>query len=144
MVPSKFAFIASLPKTGNGKLDRKALTSKRDEPVLLRSVERPVEGVEDPVMTAITDIMEDVLDCHDLRPGDRLFSLGGNSLHIFRIAARLRQRNLPIAARDLLKNPSIAEMVEMARVPAVLERTNAAGPSLAGFKQGARRNVSVS
>ncbi|MFB8239133.1 amino acid adenylation domain-containing protein, partial [Kitasatospora purpeofusca] len=88
-VPQRFLVLDRLPLTPNGKLDRRAL------PVPPVPVEAPDgttagPGAEDEVLAAVLGIWSEVLRLPGLGPEDDLFDLGGHSLTIIQITARIR------------------------------------------------------
>jgi hypothetical protein len=87
MVPATFTFIDALPLTVNGKLDAKALP----EPDRAGSTVAPVAFTEaTPLQHNIQTVWRDVL--HIPEPGldQNFFDVGGNSLHIAEVHARLQ------------------------------------------------------
>ncbi|WP_371483421.1 amino acid adenylation domain-containing protein [Kitasatospora sp. NBC_00315] len=90
MVPQRFLRLERLPLTPSGKLDRRALPPAPAEPST--SAERPSPGpAADPVEEAVREIWAQVLDLPDVGPDDDLFDLGGHSLTIIQIGARIRR-----------------------------------------------------
>ena len=77
-----------------------------------------------------------------------ILDLGADSLHIFRIAARLHAKGLPVQARDLLANPTIAQQAVLAdrALAELASQTAQPGairndvPSLSAYRAGAMRN----
>ncbi|MFD9538542.1 amino acid adenylation domain-containing protein [Streptomyces sp. NPDC060022] len=89
-VPGTYTVLDAFPLTPNGKLDRAALP----EPVPDRS--RPAaagdtDGELDATTGAVLAIWREVLALDDLGPDEDLFDLGGHSLTITAIAARIHQ-----------------------------------------------------
>ncbi len=91
MVPAEFVELDALPLTPNGKVDRGALPEPpaRDAPP-------PETGAPVAALTGaaavVHDIWCDVLGVDRVGPHDDLFDLGGHSLTITQIAARVRSR----------------------------------------------------
>lgn len=88
-VPGTYTVLDAFPLTPNGKLDRAALP----EPAPDR---RPTaaDGGDtgfDPTTGAVLAIWREVLELDDLRPDEDLFDLGGHSLTITAIAARIHR-----------------------------------------------------
>ncbi|MEV0190171.1 amino acid adenylation domain-containing protein [Kitasatospora purpeofusca] len=90
-VPQRFLVLDRLPLTPNGKLDRRAL------PVPPAPVEAPAvpssgpeAQAEDEVLAAVLGVWSEVLRLPGLGPEDDLFDLGGHSLTIIQITARIR------------------------------------------------------
>ncbi|MFF2302958.1 amino acid adenylation domain-containing protein [Streptomyces sp. NPDC058128] len=97
MAPQRWLTLESLPLTPNGKLDRRAL------PVPPREVPAPHAGAAtatgtgtgtgtgtDETTATVRRIWAEVLGLPDVGPEDDLFDLGGHSLTVVQIAARIR------------------------------------------------------
>ncbi|MFE7599313.1 amino acid adenylation domain-containing protein [Streptomyces sp. NPDC057494] len=85
MAPQRWLVMERLPLTPNGKLDRRAL------PVPAREAPAPpaADGGDETTET-VRRIWAEVLDLPDVGPEDDLFDLGGHSLTVVQIAARIR------------------------------------------------------
>ncbi|WP_226781564.1 non-ribosomal peptide synthetase/type I polyketide synthase [Oceaniglobus trochenteri] len=138
MVPTRFQRIAALPETANGKLDRRALPDLEPLAPLanLREITAPRSALE----STLVEIWRDVLGLEALGITDNLFELGADSLSIFRIAARMLERDLGIEARHLMQHPTIQGVVAFAESRTEEPRA----PSLKDFRNGARRKTAVS
>ncbi|MFF8809251.1 non-ribosomal peptide synthetase [Streptomyces omiyaensis] len=91
VLPGAYVVLDAFPLTPNGKLDRAALPEPeavRPEPAAAPS---PDEAL-DPVGAAVLAIWREVLELDDLAPDEDLFDLGGHSLIITAIAARIHER----------------------------------------------------
>ncbi|MET7368205.1 amino acid adenylation domain-containing protein [Streptomyces sp. NPDC005566] len=87
-VPGTYTVLDTFPLTPNGKLDRASLP----EPVPDRSKSAAgTVGEIDPTTGAVLAIWREVLALDDLGPDEDLFDLGGHSLTITAIAARIHQ-----------------------------------------------------
>ena len=116
MVPSAFVSLESLPLTGNGKLDRKALPSPEGvRTELASSYVAPGDAVEE----ILAGVWEQVLGVERVGVEDNFFELGGHSLLATQVVSRIRdlfQVELPL--RVLFENPTVravAAEVELAR-----------------------------
>ncbi|MET0547021.1 MAG: amino acid adenylation domain-containing protein [Caulobacterales bacterium] len=136
MCPTAWVALARMPMTGNGKLDRKALPNPNLENEPARDRVLPVNSMEETLL----EIWSDVLGVREISTTDSLFALGADSIHLFRIAARMAERGLPLKAKDVLQNPSIAALAAIASAARSDQRTVADAPSLAAFRSGGRRN----
>ncbi|GAA3312483.1 phosphopantetheine-binding protein [Nonomuraea dietziae] len=76
--------------------------------------ERRVEG--DPLLAGITAIWEEVLQMSPIEPYDDIFDLGGHSLTITQIIARMRKRlDVEVELDDFFDNPTIAGVIGVIR-----------------------------
>ncbi|QIQ02258.1 non-ribosomal peptide synthetase [Streptomyces liangshanensis] len=97
MCPQRFVTLDALPTTPNGKLDRRALPVPEAAPTAAAATTTapttattPATG-GDGLVAALCAIWCEVLDLPAVDPEDDLFDLGGHSLTIIRIAARIRE-----------------------------------------------------
>ena len=113
MLPGGFVFLAALPQTVNGKLDRAAL------PAL--SPERQRESFvppQTPVEQILADITAQLLHIDRVGRYDNFFALGGHSLLAVRLFAQVAQRTgqtLPLST--LFQHPTIAELAAVLGAP---------------------------
>jgi aryl carrier-like protein len=129
--------LESLPLTANLKLDRNALPAPDAPAPHTRIVAAPRNGLE----TQLSQICAAVLSAGEIGVHDNLFALGADSLHIFRIAQRLHDIDIAIAAKHIFEHPTIAALAAFIETNGAPERTeaNPALPSLRDFRGGARR-----
>jgi amino acid adenylation domain-containing protein len=163
MVPSLWVKLDALPQTQNGKLDRKALVAPQAgeivkvdmhpavppqaaSPALAPSA--PQSAAPDVAMTpkqaAIAAIWCDVLGIPEIGVDQRFFSLGADSLQLFRIVARMNDRGLGVDARQLMKNVTIAELaasLDGESKGTVSEPTAVARPSILDFKRRSAQRI---
>ncbi|MFJ9107699.1 amino acid adenylation domain-containing protein [Streptomyces sp. NPDC102283] len=92
MVPTAVITLDALPLTVNGKLDRTALPA----PGETGPGERPGRGapgvarLEGPTETALAGIWQELLGVDEVGPDDNFFGLGGHSLLVATLSARVR------------------------------------------------------
>jgi thioesterase domain-containing protein/acyl carrier protein len=86
MVPSAFVVHAALPRTPNGKLDRRALSRRSPEAVQDGDVRTPPR---DTIELELVRIWEDLLAVRPVGVADDFFEIGGHSLLAVRLFARL-------------------------------------------------------
>ncbi|HEX5725644.1 MAG TPA: amino acid adenylation domain-containing protein, partial [Longimicrobiaceae bacterium] len=108
MVPGVFAWTGALPRTGSGKLDRRALPDPEPAPagLAVRKI-GPRSGLEE----TLAALWREVLGVEQVGIHDDFFELGGHSLLALRLMARLREelgRDLPVAT--LFRAPSVESM----------------------------------
>nr|QMN69952.1 PsoB [Pseudomonas putida] len=106
MLPAAYVLLDTLPLTGNGKLDRRALPPPGSEDVLSRAFEAPQGAVE----TTLAAIWADVLKVGQIGRHDHFFELGGHSLLAVSLIERMRQAGLSADVRVLFAQPTLAAL----------------------------------
>ncbi|CAO3362774.1 non-ribosomal peptide synthetase [Azospirillum melinis] len=93
MVPAEIVILASLPRLGNGKIDRAALP---DPAAISDTASVAVSGqpANDaaPLETLIASLIATLLERERIAATDNLFDLGGHSLLVIKLVSRLRRR----------------------------------------------------
>ena len=84
MVPATVTVLPEMPRTLNGKVDRRALPAPNRPEVAYQKPEGPMES-------RVAEIWADVLDLERVGRIDDFFNLGGHSLRAAQIIARLRE-----------------------------------------------------
>jgi amino acid adenylation domain-containing protein len=108
MVPSSLIPLEALPLTPNGKIDRAALP----EPDL-RGVGEGYVGSRKPLEEVLAVIWSQVLGLETLGVHDDFFDLGGNSLLVTRLIARLHETfHVEIPVRRMFEAPTIAAIAQ--------------------------------
>jgi amino acid adenylation domain-containing protein len=107
MVPTAFVTVPELPLSANGKLDRARLPRPDLTPASAAATVAPTTEAE----RAIADIWCAVLGVDEVGIDDDFFALGGHSLLLTQVAARLRglteRTGRRIGVMDLFQNPTI-------------------------------------
>jgi aryl carrier-like protein len=104
MLPTAYLHLVDLPRTPNGKLDRKALPV----PDLAEQQEnRPFRAPRNESESKLAAICSEVLMLNTIGIDDNLFGLGADSLQIFRIVARANRAGLALTASQILLKPTI-------------------------------------
>ncbi len=110
MVPQHFVFLAALPLSPNGKVDRKALPAPDVEGQ--RATERTAPRTD--LERAVAAIMEDVLALPGIGVDDDFFALGGHSLLAAQLTSRLnRELGVSLSMRALFDAPTVARMAQL-------------------------------
>ncbi|HEY6323059.1 MAG TPA: non-ribosomal peptide synthetase, partial [Thermoanaerobaculia bacterium] len=111
MVPADWVFLAALPLSRNGKIDRRALPAP--EPAAAAAT-APRTAAEQVVAAA----WQEVLGVGRVGVEDSFFELGGHSLPAVQVLARLRDVFLvEVPLRSLFATPTVAGLVaELARL----------------------------
>lgn len=105
MVPLAFTALEKLPLLPNGKVDRKGLPTPEGAVPRPRKFTRP----DSPMEVAIAHIWREILRVAKIGIHDNFFDLGGHSLLLVRVHARLqKQFHLSIPLVKLFEYPTIA------------------------------------
>ena len=117
MVPSSFVLVAALPMTATGKVDRAALPA----PAALRpALDVPFLSPRTEVEKAVAEIWAAALRVDRVGAHDNFFDLGGDSLLLLAVHARLRDRfatDLPVV--DMFRSPTVAALAQRLATGAV-------------------------
>ena len=110
MLPQSFTVLDALPSTPSGKLDRKALPA----PGLPHSARGgDYAAPRNPAEASLAAIFAEVLGLDRVGVDDDFFALGGHSLLVMRVAARVRRRlGREISPRSLFQAPTVAGLAE--------------------------------
>jgi len=104
MVPSAFVVLEGWPITANGKIDRNALPRPSRELPGDAPRASPTGDTEE----KIAAVWCEVLDIEDVGVDDNFFEIGGNSLLLARVNAKLKETVDPnVAVLDMFKHPTI-------------------------------------
>jgi len=133
-VPSRVVVLPKLPLTPNGKIDRKALPAPKIEDA---RASKPYVAPQGPVETTLATIWQEILGRDKVGTQDNIFEIGGDSLLIFRIAARANEAGLPLAVRQFFQFRTIAELA--AQVGGASASAAPARPSLVAVSREAYR-----
>ncbi|CAM3667937.1 non-ribosomal peptide synthetase [Xenorhabdus thuongxuanensis] len=110
MVPGAFVVLEAFPLTGSGKLDRKALPAPDRSAIASREYEAPQGEIEQ----QIAAILQNLLGLEQIGRHDSFFDLGGNSLLIIQLMARLRDAfHLEVSIQDIFTHPELSELAKL-------------------------------
>jgi acyl carrier protein len=130
-VPSQFRFVAGLPLTEHGKLDRAALGTLDGRPV--RAGPAPVEA-RDPLEQQLVELWRETLGVERIGVHDEFLALGGDSLAAATLLARLEQLyDLELPGSLLAANGTIDALA--AAIGTL------AAPASSSWRRSARREV---
>ena len=144
--PKNVHILSALPRTSNGKIDRHALAQPTAAAIAAPPVRPPPAPVLAPaaanasVVEKLAAIWADVLHRESVAVDKGIFDLSADSLHIFRIAARMNDAGFAVTSRRLLSNPSILMLAAEQDGAAAPVQSDAAVLSLASFRR-ERRNT---
>ena len=105
MIPTAWALLPALPRTPNGKIDRKGLPPpKETDRAVLEYV--PPEGEAEKTLAGI---WTDILKVERVGRNDNFFELGGHSLLAVTLVERMRRKGLHVDIRALFRTSTLAE-----------------------------------
>ncbi|NYF51916.1 non-ribosomal peptide synthetase/type I polyketide synthase [Tunturiibacter gelidoferens] len=108
MIPAVILPLPQLPRSPNGKIDRKSLP---DAEMFLKggfhSGQRPFTAPKTADQKKLAEIWSEVLMLDRVSITDSIFELGADSLLIFRIAARSQKEGLNVTAAQIFKHRTI-------------------------------------
>ncbi|RMW29077.1 Non-ribosomal peptide synthetase [Pseudomonas savastanoi pv. glycinea] len=109
MIPAAFVRMDALPLTANGKLDRSALP----EPGADAFDQHAFEAAQGPLETTLVAIWAEVLGVERVGRQDHFFALGGHSLLVMRVLAKVRQTlRLDVSPSALFAAPVLQQFAE--------------------------------
>jgi amino acid adenylation domain-containing protein len=122
MLPVRYCMVKSFPKTINGKIDRPSLPPPETGEMVRETTH---SAARSPIERLLVDIWQEVLGIDQIGIEDDFFSLGGSSLLVTRVIARIRQHyDLAIPVRDFFANPTIASIANQLQRRLGNEREN--------------------
>jgi thioesterase domain-containing protein/acyl carrier protein len=113
MVPSVFVTVDALPRTPNGKMDRRALPAPDH---VRHDTSRTFAAPRNRVESELTRIWERILGVRPIGLTDNFFELGGHSLLAVSLFAQIEKtfgKNLPLAT--LFRGPTIEQLAAILR-----------------------------
>ncbi len=112
LVPSAFVSLDAMPLTPNGKVDRSALPEPEStRPDLEVEYVLPRGAVQQELARAV---FGDLLGLQRVGAGDSFFELGGNSLQVMQVVARVRERfGVELDLRELYRAPTVAALAAL-------------------------------
>jgi len=114
MVPATFTELAGLPLTPSGKIDRAALPA----PDTARPDVAGFVGPADPIEDLLAGIWAELLGVDRVGVNDNFFDLGGHSLLVTQIVARVRDAGHEMSVGDLFQHPTITDLAPLVRARA--------------------------
>jgi acyl carrier protein len=105
MLPAAFVVLDALPLSRNGKVDRKALPKPEAQDAALAEDYRPPES---DLEQQIAALWQEVLQIESVGIDNNFFDMGGHSLLMARLHARLQEAlKVQVAIVDLFQYPTV-------------------------------------
>jgi amino acid adenylation domain-containing protein/non-ribosomal peptide synthase protein (TIGR01720 family) len=111
-VPAVFVGMSALPRTPNGKLDRRALPTPPDPGTV--GAEEDFAAPRTATEATLADIWTQVLKVPRVGIHDNYFALGGDSIQVLQLAARAREAGLDVSPKSVFANPTVADLARTA------------------------------
>ncbi|MCB1123627.1 MAG: AMP-binding protein, partial [Verrucomicrobiae bacterium] len=114
MIPSRFVFLESLPRTLTGKIDKRSLPKPElASPIETDSGPGTDEFPPTEIEIQILQIWKDVLQVDKVGIHDHFLERGGDSIKAMMVLARLnRQFDIQLSLRELFDNESVSKIAE--------------------------------
>jgi amino acid adenylation domain-containing protein len=121
MVPAVIVSLDSIPLTTNGKVDRRALPEPRAARAHLEETRMAPESDAE---RTIAEIWQDVLGLDEVGVDDNFFDVGGDSINVIQVHARLREAfSRDVSIIEIFQYPTVR------LIAAYLTRTEASQPA---------------
>jgi amino acid adenylation domain-containing protein len=125
MIPAAFVFLAALPQTPNGKIDRRALPDPGQRRPDLETEYAPPRTPSEEVLA---QVWAQVLEIERVGVHDNFFVLGGDSISSLRVRAIAEQRGLSFTLPQLFVHQTVAELARQIQDGAGAGRGETAAP----------------
>jgi len=110
-VPSAFVFLAALPLTENGKVDRRALPAPKSA---RGDRDRPFAAPQTEKERAIAEVWQQILRLDRVGADESFFDLGGTSLLAVRAAGELRRRlGVDVPVVKMFEHPVLQDLARV-------------------------------
>ena len=108
MIPGQFIFVDSLPTLPSGKMDRKALSSKK---IFSKNQKHFNENMQKIITNVWCDILE--IPITKVNENTHFFDIGGNSLEAVQVSIRLSHHyQIQIPIQLIYEHPTFKEYYE--------------------------------
>jgi acyl carrier protein len=106
MVPAVIMPVDSIPLNANGKIDKAALITPRERPLIAAAWETPLTEFQQAVAT----LWRELLDVDKVGLNDNFFEIGGDSLLAMRLTVSLRESfGIGVALQSLFSSANLGE-----------------------------------
>jgi amino acid adenylation domain-containing protein/non-ribosomal peptide synthase protein (TIGR01720 family) len=112
MVPLYMVQLGSIPLTGSGKVNHKALP-KPDVKIADKKYNPPGNWIEE----QLVEIWQEVLTMEKIGVTTNFFEIGGDSIKAIQVSARLKNYQLDLKVNDLFLHPTIRELGKYVQSP---------------------------
>ncbi|MBT6677326.1 MAG: amino acid adenylation domain-containing protein, partial [Rhodospirillaceae bacterium] len=118
MVPDFIAALPELPRTGNNKIDRKALLQRPPVAAGTGRSEAAPAASDGALEGRLLALWREVLEVEGLSRNDGFFAVGGNSISAVLLAERIgAELGRPFTVTELFRQPTVAALVQSLSPP---------------------------
>jgi amino acid adenylation domain-containing protein len=110
MRPSRYVVMDALPRTPNGKTDRKALPLLDAADAAPRDAD--YQAPRNATERTLVDVATEMLHVDRVGIHDDLFELGADSMLVFQICARVQTLGIPLRPQEFFQSKTIAGLAE--------------------------------
>ncbi|UKZ88839.1 NRPS [Trichoderma asperellum] len=149
MVPSAFIPVPTMPMTGTGKTDRRALreiASKLTleelaalQPQRQKSYREPQSASEKKLQALWSMILR--IDAASISADDSFFRIGGDSIQAMRLVAAAREQGLALTVADVFDQPELSNLAQLMKEQSEIIATDA--PPFSLLSESANRSTLV-
>ena len=145
MTPATLISLRDMPRTPNGKVDRRVLQQlSATDPLSLKSNERTFVAPTTSEEKRLCTIWSEVLELEEISVTDSIFELGADSLLIFRIAARAQRQGISLNATQIFQYRNIRAICESLQQKADNVSPVRVGSRIAAASRDSYRHTKVS
>ena len=113
MVPASVVVLDALPRTPNGKVDRRALPAPT-----VSAGEGTARAVQTPVEQQLMEIWAEVPQMDRIEVDDNFFEIGGDSILSIQIISRANRAGIQLKPSQFFDHPTIAALARVATTEA--------------------------
>jgi amino acid adenylation domain-containing protein len=116
MIPAAFTFLDVMPKTANGKVDRRALLKPEYSTTICVDYVPPADDTE----AELVDIWQKILGVVGIGVLDEYTALGGDSLKAIMIVTSIHKKwGIEVSPKDVFHSKNIRELARLTKTTAV-------------------------
>ncbi|HEY2785184.1 MAG TPA: amino acid adenylation domain-containing protein [Fimbriiglobus sp.] len=140
MVPAIFVPLDALPRTPNGKVDRRSLPKPENS---IPKKEGEYVAPKNLTERKLAEICAEVLGLKRVGVQESLFDLGADSLHMFQIVARAFNAGIKVTLKQILAHRTVVAISEELEAAKSIEKDSASPPlvSIARDQYRTQRNL---
>lgn len=125
MIPTRFFQLDEMPKTSNGKINKKALNENVGVELLVKT-EFVVPKTEEE--RVLVEVWQKVLNRDQVSVKDNFYGLGGDSIKSIQVISRLKERGYGLKIENVLRYPMLEDLAKfMSKDTQFIEQNEVSG-----------------